>query len=78
MKRSSMTISATEAIKFFHRAGYLILDITPDNAARVEALSPFHQEPFDRMLVAQSLSEPLVLITYDRKVGRYGAPTLLF
>ena len=78
LKRSSMPISAAEAVQFFKRAGYLFLDITPEHAMRVEALPPFHQDPFDRMLVAQALSEPLVLVTHDRKVGRYGAPTLLF
>ena len=76
LKRSSIPVSAAEAVQFFNRAGYLFLDITPEHARRVEALPPFHQDPFDRMLVAQSLSEPLVLITHDRKVGRYGAPTL--
>ena len=32
-----------------------------------------HKYPFDRLLVAQSLSEPLVLLTTDGKLARYGA-----
>lgn len=35
-----------------------------------------HKDPFDRLLVAQSMSEPLILLTADRKLGRYG-PTVL-
>lgn len=31
-----------------------------------------HKDPFDRLLVAQSLSEPLILLTADRKLSRYG------
>lgn len=32
-----------------------------------------HRDPFDRLLVAQSLSEPLILLTADAKLGRYGS-----
>jgi PIN domain nuclease of toxin-antitoxin system len=31
-----------------------------------------HKDPFDRLLVAQSLSEPLILLTADAKLARYG------
>lgn len=31
-----------------------------------------HRDPFDRLLVAQSRSEPLVLLTVDAKLARYG------
>lgn len=34
---------------------------------------PDHRDPFDRLLVAQSLSEPLILITADRQLERYGS-----
>jgi PIN domain nuclease of toxin-antitoxin system len=32
-----------------------------------------HRDPFDRLLVAQSLSEPLILLTADPELGRYGS-----
>lgn len=32
-----------------------------------------HKDPFDRLLVAQSLSEPLILLTTDAKLARYGS-----
>lgn len=31
-----------------------------------------HKDPFDRLSVAQSLSEPLVLLARDHKLARYG------
>jgi len=34
-----------------------------------------HKDPFDRLLVAQSLTEPLILLTTDSKLSRYG-PTV--
>ena len=30
-----------------------------------------HHDPFDRLLVAQALSEPLVLLTADEVLARY-------
>ncbi|MFP5406095.1 MAG: type II toxin-antitoxin system VapC family toxin [Gammaproteobacteria bacterium] len=36
---------------------------------------PDHKDPFDRLLVAQSLHEPLTLVTADAKLARYG-PTV--
>jgi PIN domain nuclease of toxin-antitoxin system len=32
-----------------------------------------HRDPFDRLLVAQSLSEPLILLTTDARLARYGS-----
>lgn len=32
-----------------------------------------HRDPFDRLLVAQSMSEPIILLTVDGKLGRYGS-----
>jgi PIN domain nuclease of toxin-antitoxin system len=34
-----------------------------------------HRDPFDRMLVAQALTEPLILLTTDRDLAAYG-PTI--
>jgi PIN domain nuclease of toxin-antitoxin system len=39
-------------------------------------LSSIHRDPFDRMLVAQSLAEGLVLVTNDPRIRDYGIPTL--
>lgn len=32
-----------------------------------------HRDPFDRLLLAQSMSEPLLLLTVDGKLARYGS-----
>lgn len=77
LKRSSMPISGSEAARFFFQSGYRFLNITLEHAAKVETLPAFHSDPFDRMLVAQALSEPLVLLTHDRKLALYGEFILL-
>ncbi|MCC6472842.1 MAG: type II toxin-antitoxin system VapC family toxin, partial [Burkholderiales bacterium] len=36
-------------------------------------LPAVHGDPFDRLLVAQSLAEPMTLLTHDRTLAGYGA-----
>ncbi len=34
-------------------------------------LPPIHADPFDRMLIAQSIVEPMALITSDERLAAY-------
>jgi PIN domain nuclease of toxin-antitoxin system len=68
---NDMAISAREAIAYFHDAGFEMLDISVAHAAGVESLPALHDDPFDRMLVAQALATPLRLLTHDQKVAAY-------
>ena len=52
--------------------GYVELPIFSAHAVAVEALPPKHKDPFDRLLVAQSLVEGIVLLTSDATVAQYG------
>ena len=38
------------------------------------SLPRHHNDPFDRMLIAQALIEDLVLVTEDRTILRYDVP----
>jgi PIN domain nuclease of toxin-antitoxin system len=52
--------------------GFVELQVSGAHAERLARLPPLHKDPFDRMLVAQSLSEPLVLVTNDAVLEDYG------
>jgi PIN domain nuclease of toxin-antitoxin system len=52
--------------------GFAELPISGTHAERLGSLPPIHRDPFDRMLVAQSLAEPLVLLTNDGVLADYG------
>jgi PIN domain nuclease of toxin-antitoxin system len=52
--------------------GFSELPVSGAHAQRLASLPPVHKDPFDRMLVAQSLAEPLVLLTNDRVLAGYG------
>ena len=64
-------ISSAQALQAFVDAGYELLEIRPEHALAVEGLAAIHGDPFDRMLVAQALAEPLTLITSNAVVARY-------
>jgi PIN domain nuclease of toxin-antitoxin system len=77
-KRDAPPFSGADAIRHFRAAGYVLLDIRSEHAAAVEDLPVLHGDPFDRLLVAQALAEPLRLVTRDPKVAAYSNAIILF
>lgn len=69
--RGDMPVSGQDALRYFQESGYRILAIEAEHAVAVEELPVHHQDPFDRVLVAQALVEPMRLITHDPLVARY-------
>ena len=51
--------------------GFGKLDITFDQARLVGKMQPVHGDPFDRMLVAQAITEGLAFVTVDRRLSQY-------
>jgi len=61
-----------EVLEAIEPAGFSILSISGLHAAKVGRLPSVHRDPFDRMLVAQALIEPMILLTNDRVLASYG------
>jgi len=57
-------------------SGFEELPVRLSHAEGVQELALHHRDPFDRLLVAQALSERLTLVTRDRIFARYGVSTL--
>lgn len=53
-------------------AGFALLSVQAEHAARVFDLGMPHADPFDRMLVAQAQSESMTLLTNDTVLAAYG------
>ena len=51
--------------------GFIELPISIKHAASVLTLPHHHRDPFDRMLIAQAVSEPLRFITADQSLLVY-------
>lgn len=67
-----LTLDMDRLLAVLAAAGVERLDITHTHARAVLDLPPIHRDPFDRMLVAQALCEPLRLLTADRALAAYG------
>ena len=52
-------------------SGFLELPVAARHAAHVAKLPPHHADPFDRLLVAQAITEPLRFLTADSMLAQY-------
>ncbi len=52
------------------------LPMTLAHAGRLADLPLHHADPFDRMLVAQALTERAHLVSHDRSLDAYGVPMI--
>ncbi|WP_375288569.1 type II toxin-antitoxin system VapC family toxin [Sphingomonas sp.] len=71
-RHDDIVVSATEAHELFAAAGFTMLPVQPLHATELDALPQLHGDPFDRLLVAQALAEPIHLLTRDAALGGYG------
>lgn len=72
LRPDEMPVAPARALQLFQMASYTILPVEPSHAVAVGDLPPHHSDPFDRMLVAQAMTEPLKLLTRDKKLAAYG------
>jgi PIN domain nuclease of toxin-antitoxin system len=54
--------------------GYTEIPVTSEHAVSIDALPPLQKDPFDRLLVAQAISEGVTLLTSDAQLARYRGP----
>ena len=72
LKRKDFRVDVSALLAALPQMGFVELPVTGAHAARVAQLENIHRDPFDRLLVAQSVVEPLTLLTNDRLLARYG------
>lgn len=52
-------------------SGFIELAISAQHALGVEHLAMHHNDPFDRLLVAQAIAEPVRILTSDPQLEKY-------
>ncbi len=62
------TYAVTDAIG---KSGFIELPVRAVHAAAVTQLALHHNDPFDRLLIAQAVTEPFKFLTVDAMLGRY-------
>jgi PIN domain nuclease of toxin-antitoxin system len=69
--REDFRVDASILLGGLADSGYTQLPVTGHHALLVGALPAIHRDPFDRILVAQAISEGLTLVTADKTVMQY-------
>jgi PIN domain nuclease of toxin-antitoxin system len=69
--RTNFAVRADEIAGSAVATGFLELPLRWQAAAAVADLPMHHRDPFDRVIVAQAMTEPLHLYTVDRKLIPY-------
>lgn len=68
---------ADDLINIMEKNGIHSLPITVNHAVAVRSLPLLHNDPFDRMLIAQARSEGLTLVTHDKIFQSYPVACLM-
>ena len=71
VKLKKLDIDLDRMIDAIGESGFLELPITARHAATVARLPDIHRDPFDRMLIAQTISEPFTFLTADATLQSY-------
>lgn len=66
-----------ELVTTLEESGFRELPVRAAHAAAVATLDLHHNDPFDRLLVAQALAEPLKLVTADELLVKYSDVVIL-
>jgi PIN domain nuclease of toxin-antitoxin system len=74
LRRRDFRVDLPRLLGAFTDSGFAELPVSAEHAALVATLPDLHKDPFDRLLVAQALAEPAVLLTNDSQLEAYGMP----
>lgn len=71
IKIGKLDADANDLVDAISQSGFLELPVTARQASLISQLPNFHRDPFDRILIAQAISEPLRLLTADVILKQY-------
>ena len=76
LRPAEMPISEEEFVALCTEAGLQQLPILPEHIYMIKSLvrpenAPRHNDPFDRLLIAQAKTEEMVLVTHDLLIPYY-------
>ena len=70
-KLKKLDVNVALTVKAITESGFQELPICAYHAAALANLKEIHRDPFDRMLIAQAISEPLTFLTADELLQEY-------
>jgi PIN domain nuclease of toxin-antitoxin system len=69
--RADFGVHPREIVQAALDAGFVERPVSSAAALEVAGLAPRHRDPFDRLLVAQAMIEPAILLTADAQLAAY-------
>ncbi len=60
-----------DPVEIAEKSGFELLDFSAQDAMQLKEMPFHHKDPFDRMLIAQSLARDIAVMTNDGKFGLY-------
>lgn len=78
-----MMVDAKRLIEFCGEAGFESLPLANRHVEALETLTrpnelPVHNDPFDRIMLAQAKADNLIFITHDTRIAEYDEPCVLW
>lgn len=72
-----LAVDLDEIREYCLESGFVELPVTSEHAIAVKDLEHHHKDPFDRLIVATAMSEPMRLLTADPQVAQYTSLAIL-
>jgi PIN domain nuclease of toxin-antitoxin system len=69
--RADFRVSPDRIVTAAQDSGFVELPVRSDAALKVRGLPHHHRDPFDRLLIAQAMTEPAMLYTSDANLLVY-------
>ncbi|WP_085630556.1 MULTISPECIES: type II toxin-antitoxin system VapC family toxin [unclassified Pseudomonas] len=66
-----LSVDLEEIRQYCLESGFIELPVSTEHAIAVKDLQPHHRDPFDRLIIAAALTEPMKLLTADPVVAQY-------
>jgi len=76
LKKLALAFKVEQLINFIESNNIQIINITINHVKELDKLPPIHKDPFDRILIAQSIAENFTLITADENINKYDVSIL--
>lgn len=76
INKIDLKLKISELENIFIKNAFLKLEINAKQIDRLKNLADIHKDPFDRLLIAQTLENNLCLITADENILLYDIKTL--
>jgi PIN domain nuclease of toxin-antitoxin system len=74
--RADFQVSPARIVTAALASGFVELSVRSEAALKVATLPHHHRDPFDRLLVAQAITEPAILFTADARLAIYSSLVL--